>query len=265
MNKSLAAMILVAVAVLVVPLAPDAQTTPKMFRIGFLGLEPAPSPYLEAFRDGLRRLGHVEGRNITIESRFAEGKADRLPALASELAGLNVDVIVGTGPAANAARKASPTIPLVIGVSGDPVEAGLVASLARPGGYITGMSYLQPELAGKRLQLLREISPKLTRVAVLTNPNHPGENQEWREMDMAAKTIGLTLQNHMMPAHGDLSQIFAVITRDRAEAIVLVPGPMTYVKKAGRRLRAQGPPAGDGGMERVRRNRQSHVVWAEPS
>ena len=96
-------MILVAVAVLVVPLAPDAQTIPKMFRIGFLGLEPAPSPYLEAFRDGLRRLGHVEGRNITIESRFAEGKADRLPALASELAGLNVDVIVGTGPAANAA------------------------------------------------------------------------------------------------------------------------------------------------------------------
>lgn len=153
---------------------------------------------------------------------MAEGKADRLPALANELAGLKVDVIVVSGPAAQAAKKTSVTIPIVVGVSGDPVEAGFVSSLARPGRNITGMSYLQPELAGKRLQLLKEVSPKLTRVAVLTNPSHPGENQEWREMDIAAKTIGVTLQNHMMPTHSDLTEIFAAITRDRAEAIVHV-------------------------------------------
>jgi putative ABC transport system substrate-binding protein len=219
-------------SLLVAPLAAPAQPATKVFRVGYLGLEPAPSPYLEAFRDGLRRLGHVEGRNLTIESRLAEGNADRLPALASELAALQVDVIVGiSGGAAQAAKNTSVTIPLVIGISGDPVEAGFVSSLARPGGNITGMSYLQPELAGKRLQLLREVSPNLTRVAVLRNPSHAGENQEWREMDIAAKTIGLTLQNHMMPAHRDLTEIFAAITRDRAEAIVLVPGPMTTVNR----------------------------------
>ena len=144
---------------------------------------------------------------------------------------MKVEVIVATGPAAQAARKASVTIPLVIGVSGDPVEGGLVSSLARPGGNITGMSYLQPELAGKRLQLLREVAPKMTRVAMVTNPSHAGENQEWREMDLAAKTIGVTLQSQMMPTHSDLTEIFAAIMKDRADAIVLLPGPFTYAHR----------------------------------
>jgi putative ABC transport system substrate-binding protein len=196
--------------------------------VGYLGAEPVPSPYLEAFRDGLRRLGYVEGRNLTIESRLGEGRADRLPALATELVGLKVDVIVAiSGTAAQVARKVSGTIPLVVGISGDPVEAGFVSSLARPGGNITGMSYLQPELAGKRLQLLREVAPKVTRVAMLTNPSHAGESQEWREMEVAAKTIGVTLHTYPMPVHGDLSEVFASITRDRADAVVLVPGPLT--------------------------------------
>ena len=215
-------------AALAPPVVAAAQQAARVTRVGYLGLEPAPSPYLEAFRDGMRRLGYVEGRNIAIESRTAEGRADRLPALAGELASLNVDVIVATGPAAQAARKASLTIPLVIGVSGDPVEGGLVSSLARPGGNITGMSYLQPELAAKRLQLLREVAPKMTRVAMLANPGHPGENQEWREMELGAKTIGVTLQSHMMPPHSDLTELFATIIKDRADAIVLVPGPLTY-------------------------------------
>jgi putative tryptophan/tyrosine transport system substrate-binding protein len=216
------------VAALAAPLAAGAQPATRVFRVGYLGFEPSPSPYLEAFRNGLARLGYVEGRNITIESRVAEGKADRLPALASELAALKLDVIVTiSGPAAQVARKASAGVPLVIGVSGDPVEAGFVASLARPGGTITGISYLQPELAGKRLQLLREVSPKVGRVAVLMNPNHAGENQDWREMEIAARTIGVTLQNHAMPATGDLSELFATMTRDRAEAIVMIPGPLT--------------------------------------
>ncbi len=232
LKNPLAALILMAAAVVAVPLAADAQPATKAFRIGYLGLEPSPSPYLEAFRAGLRRVGYVEGQNITIESRFADGKADRLPALASELVGLKVDVIVGvTGGAAQAAKNASVTIPIVIGVSGDPVEAGFVSSLARPGGNITGMTYLQPDLAGKRLQTLREVSPRLTRVAVLMNPKHAGENQDWREMDTAARTIGVTLQNHMMPANNDLTEIFAAITRDRAEAIVMIPGPITNLNR----------------------------------
>jgi putative ABC transport system substrate-binding protein len=210
----------------------EGQPATKVFRVGYLGVEPAPSQYLEAFRNGLARLGYVEGRNITIESRLAEGKPDRLPALASELVALKVDVIVGrTSTVARAAKKASATIPIVVGVSGDPVEDGLVSSLARPGGNITGMTYLQPDLAGKRLQLLREISPRLTRVAVLMNPNHAGENQEWREMDTAARTIGVTLQNHLLPATNDLSEIFAALTTDRAEAIVVISGPMTFINR----------------------------------
>lgn len=219
---------LLAFTVMSAPTAAHAQPATKVFRVGYLAVEPAPSQYLEAFRNGLARLGYVEGRNITIESRFAEGKADRLPALASELAALKPDVIVTiSGPAAQAARKAAGSLPLVIGVSGDPVEAGFVASLARPGGTITGMSYLQPELAGKRLQLLRELSPRAGRVAVLMNPNHAGENQDWREMETAARTIGITLQSHMMPASGDLTELFAAMTRDRADAIVMIPGPLT--------------------------------------
>ena len=191
-----------------------------------------PRLFLEAFRAGLRRLGYVEGKNIIIESRHAEGRAERLPALASELVGLKVDVLVAvSGPVARTARMASGSIPLVIGVSGDPVEGGFVASLARPGGNVTGISYLQPELAGKRLQLLREIAPKVTRVAVLVNPNHSGENQEWREMDAAAKTLGMTLVHHVMPVNSDLTDVFAAITRDRAEAIVMVPGPLTNANR----------------------------------
>ena len=214
------------------PLAISAQPATKVFRVGYLGSDPPPYTYFEAFRAGLRRLGYVEGQNIIVEGRHADGRADRLPALASELAGLKLDVIVAAGgPAAQAARKASGPIPLVVGVSGDPVESGFVASLARPGGTITGMSYLQPELAGKRLQMLREIAPKVTRVAVLVNPNHAGENQEWREMDAAAKVMGMTLVHHSMPANNDLTEVFAAITRDRAEAVVMVPGPFTNANR----------------------------------
>ena len=222
MTHRLIASILIALTVVAAHAALHAQ--PKVFRVGYLGVETSPSPYLEAFRAGLHRLGYIEGQTITIESRLAEGKADRLLVLAQELAAQRVDVIVGiTGGAAQAAKRATATMPLVVGMSGDPVEAGFVASLARPGGNVTGMTYLQPDLAGKRLQLLREVAPKVTRVAVLANPNHAGENQEWRAMDAAAKTIGLVLQHHMMPATTDLTEIFALITRDRAEAIVMVP------------------------------------------
>jgi len=232
MDHRLVASILIAVTVVAGHSALHAQPATKVFRVGYLGVETSPSPYLDAFRAGLLRLGYVEGQNITIEPRFAEGKAERMPVLARELAAQRVDVIVGiTGGAVQAAMRATATTPLVVGMSADPVEAGFVASLARPGGNVTGMSYLQPELAGKRLQLLREIAPKVTRVAVLANPNHAGENQEVRAIDTAARTVGLILQHHVMPDTTDLSEIFAAITRDRAEAIVMVPGPQTNVNR----------------------------------
>jgi putative tryptophan/tyrosine transport system substrate-binding protein len=181
--STLVAVMVLAAAALTAPLMAAAQPATKVPRVGYLGLESPESPFLEAFRAGLRRLGYVEGRTITIDTRFAEGSMERLHVAASELASLKPDVIVAiTGTAALAARKASGT-PLVIGMSGDPVEAGLVASLARPGGNITGMTYLQPELGGKRLQLLRDVAPKTSRVAVLMNPNHAGENQDWRAAD----------------------------------------------------------------------------------
>jgi putative ABC transport system substrate-binding protein len=212
------------------PRAAAAQSPTKTFLVGYFGVEASPSPYLEAFRDGLRRLGYVEGRNVAIESRLAEGRAERLPALVSELIDRKVDVIVGiTGGAAFVASKATTTIPIVVGVSGDPVEAGLVASFARPGGNITGMSYLQPELSSKRLQLLKEVVPKLTRVAMVANASHPGEGQEWRALEVAAKTLGVVMQKHMMPAQGELGELFGGITADRPDALMVVPGPITNV------------------------------------
>ena len=142
---------------------------------------------IEAFRQGLRELGYVEGKNIVIEWRFAEGKLDRLPALAAELVRLKVDVIVtGGSTATRAAKEATITIPIVMTQDNDPVGNGFVASLARPGGNITGLSTLSPELSGKRLELLKEIVPKLSRVAVLGTSTNPGNAQALKEMELAA-------------------------------------------------------------------------------
>ena len=155
----------------------DAQQPAKAPRIGFLGgsSPSAISARIEAFRQGLRELGYVEGKNIVIEWRYAEGKFDRLPALAAELVRLKVDVIVTSGPLpTRAAKEATVTIPIVMTQVGDPVGVGFVASLARPGANITGLSSVAPELGGKRLELLKEIVPKLSRVAVLGTSTRPG-------------------------------------------------------------------------------------------
>ena len=166
-----------AISVLAAPLAVEAQP-PKVPRLGFLGISPA-SAYasrIEGFRQGLRELGYVEGQNIAIEWRYADSQADRLPGLAAELVRLNVDVIVAAGvEPTRAAKQATTTIPIVMGQSGDPVGLGLVASLARPGGNITGLTILTAELNGKRLGLLHEAVPGTSRVAVLTRPSYgPG-------------------------------------------------------------------------------------------
>jgi putative ABC transport system substrate-binding protein len=204
------------------------QPPTKVARIGYLSLESSPALYFEAFRDGLRRLGYVDGGNIVVESRLAEGRTETLAALASELVALKLDALVGAdGGSARALSRATKTIPIVMQVSGDPVELGLIASLARPGGNVTGLSLLSPELAGKRLQFLREAVPKATKVAVLRNRVHAGEEQEWKANETAAKSVNLTLHFLFVPESDDLADVFASITRERMDAIVAVDGPMT--------------------------------------
>jgi putative ABC transport system substrate-binding protein len=150
---------------------------------------------VEAFRQGLRELGYAEGKNIVIEYRYAEEKLDRLPALAAELVRLNVDVIVTGGPqVTRVAKEASVTIPIVMAQDGDPVGTGFVASLARPGGNITGLTRLAPELSGKRLELLKEIIPKLSHMAVFGTSTNPGNAQSLKELELAAGAFGVKLQ-----------------------------------------------------------------------
>ena len=186
--------IVLVVVLLAVAVIAEAQQLQKFPRIGFLtGVYPASiSARLEALRQGLREWGYMEGKNIAIEWRYAEGKPDRLPALAAELVRLKVDVIVtGGGPATRAAKEATSTIPIVMAQDDDPVGSGLVASLARPGGNITGLSTLAPEMSGKQLEILKEILPKLSRVAVLGTSTRPGTAQSLKEIELAARALGV--------------------------------------------------------------------------
>jgi len=205
----------------------EAQQPAKVPRIGFLAaVSPSNiSDRTEAFRQGLRDLGYVEGKNIVIEWRYAEGKADRLPGLAAELVRLKVDVIV-TGGAANtrAAKEATNTIPIVMAQDPDPVGNGFVASLARPGGNISGLSTLAPEISGKRLELLKEIVPKLSRVAVLGTSTNPGNAQALRETELAAQAFGVKLQNLDVLDSKDIETAFRGANKGRAEAVLVLGG-----------------------------------------
>lgn len=181
---------------LAAPVVAGAQQTPKVPRIGFLATIPLPvlSDRIEGFRQGLRELGYVESRNITIEFRSAEGKYERLPELAAELVREKVDVIVTTGqPAPDAARNATRTIPIVFAVIGDPVAEGVVASLDRPGGNITGLSSIASDVIGKQLELLKEVVPRLSRVAVLRDPAHRGHVKNVQQAEEASRALGLRL------------------------------------------------------------------------
>jgi ABC-type uncharacterized transport system substrate-binding protein len=172
----------------------EAQQAKKVPRIGYLTAASlsAMAPRAEAFLQGLRELGYVDGKNMIIEYRYAEGKLDRLPALAAGLVRLNVEIIITGGPAATRpAKEATSTIPIVMAQDGDPVGNGFVASLARPGGNIAGLSTLAPEISGKQLELLKEIIPKLSRVAVFGNSTDPGNAQVLRETELAAGAFGL--------------------------------------------------------------------------
>src|SRR5262249_33632758 len=203
----------------------EAQQPAKAPRIGFLGgsSPSAISARIEAFRQGLRELGYVEGKNIVIEWRYAEGKFDRLPALAAELVRLKVDVIVTSGPLpTRAAKEATVTIPIVMTQVGDPVGVGFVASLARPGANITGLSSVAPELGGKRLELLKEIVPQLSRVAVLGTSTRPGNAQELKEVELAAGALKVNLLYLDVLDPKDIETAFRAASKGRADAVLML-------------------------------------------
>jgi len=205
----------------------DAQQPKKVPRIGYLGTN-FPTTNLaryEAFRQGLRELGYVEGKNIVIEWRFAEGKFDRLPALAAELVRLKVDIIVTAGPpATRAAKEATVTIPIVMAQDSDPVANGFVASLARPGGNITGLATLAPEISGKQLELLKEIVPRLSRVAVLGTSTQPGNAQSLKETELVAGAFGVQLQYLDVLILKDIETAFRAVSKGRADAVLVLVG-----------------------------------------
>lgn len=213
----------------------EAQQPTKILRIGFLAAAtPATAAHLlEAFKQGLHEHGYVEGQNVILELRFGEGKAEQFPILAAELVRLKVDVIVAlTNPVIDAVRQATQTIPIIMPAASDPVGAGFVASLARPGGNITGLTGYSPELNGKRLEILKEAFPKLSRVALLLSANFPGSTLDLKETESAARALGLRMQPLEVRDDSDIDRSFKAMIKERADALTMFPGhPVLFVNR----------------------------------
>jgi putative ABC transport system substrate-binding protein len=226
--------IFLGVFLLAAPLAAEAQQTATVPRIGFLSAAPLSSitARTEAFRQGLRALGYVEGQNIVLEWRAADDKWDRLPDLAAELARLQVAVIVtAEGPAAIAARRVTRTIPIVMGQSGDPVAIGVVTSLAHPGGNVTGLTTLSTDLPAKQVELLKEAVPKLSRLAVLSNPANPLSAAALRHAETTGRALGLQLQPVDARDPKEFDNAFSAMNRARAGGVVVLPDPMFLTQR----------------------------------
>jgi putative ABC transport system substrate-binding protein len=234
-NRRAAALIIalaLGLGLLVAPLAAQAQPA-KVARIGFLGSTPA-SGYasrVEALREGLRDLGYVEGRNIVIEFRWAEGKYDRLPELAAALVRLKVDVIVTSGtPGTRAAKRATATIPIVMAeIGGDPVASGIFASLARPGGNLTGSTFFSPELSAKRLELLKETVPRITQAGVLVNPDNPARRPLIQAVEIRARLLKVGLRQFEARGPNEFGSAFSAMAKSRVDAIVIQEDAMFNV------------------------------------
>jgi ABC-type uncharacterized transport system substrate-binding protein len=225
--------VILAVGLSLAPLAVEAQQTASLPRIGFLAPASVSDPQvprvLQAFRQGLREWGYVEGQNITIEFRSAEGQYDRLPGLAAELVRLKVNVIVAAGPlASQVAKQATKTIPIVMAAIADPVGAGFVASLARPGGNITGLSLMHSDLVAKQLELLKEVLPKVSRMAVLGNPANPNYAPMLRGAQDAARALGVRLQPLEARDPSEIDTVFAPLTTERAGALIVLGDTMFF-------------------------------------
>ena len=215
-------------ALLAAPLSANAQKPGKVYRIGFLRPAQPPAPWMDAFRKGLRRLGYVEGRDLVIESRWAGGKAERLAALADELVRLNLEVIVASGTVAIlAAKDATRVIPIVMAAVGAPVETGLVASFARPGGNITGVSNAIADVGAKRLELLKEVVPTISSVAVLWNGANPYTVTVVEQTKGAARSLGIQLQFLEVRAATEFDRAFTAATHGRPDGLFVVEDPLT--------------------------------------
>jgi len=211
---------------LLAPVVVKAQQPGTIPRIGVIFMGGRDQPHLESFKQGLRELGYVEGKNIRLEYRYAEGKYDRLPELATDLVRERVDVIVTTSSiSARAARQVTRTIPIVM-TSGSPVERGLAESFSKPGGNVTGLSVFALELSGKRLELLKETIPKMTRVAALWSSSENESVMGFKETEEAAKALSLRMQSVELPQTGEMAKTFAELTKMRVDALLVVLSPL---------------------------------------
>jgi putative ABC transport system substrate-binding protein len=233
-HRAIGLILTLALGILAAPLAAEAQQPGKVPRIGVLTSDsPEASPYADAIRQGLRELGYVEGQSIAIEWRWARGKLERYPDFAAEIVRLKVDVIVaGSNSAILAAQKATRTIPIVMVIATDPIGTGFVASLARPGGNITGLTSQSLETAAKRMQLLKEAVPDLSRVAILWDPTEPGRRDQVREAEVAARALGVPVQLVEARSPGELDGTFAAIARKGAGAVYVQGSTMPFVHRA---------------------------------
>src|SRR5690242_13512142 len=265
MSKTITAFMLIMIMLATISVT-DAQQPTKIQRIGLLTSAAAPPPSTpSALEQGLRRLGYVEGQNITIEGRYSNGQMDRLPELADELVRLKLDVIVTQSfPAALAMKQATSTIPIVFMGAGDPVATGLVGSFAKPGGNITGVSALENELSGKRLELLKEVFPKLARSAVLWNATDLGMTFKFREVERAAQALRVVVHASAVREPKDFDGVFLEIMHSRPDALFVITDPLTSINRkqlfelaAKNRLPAMyenSSYADDGGL----------ILWSEP-
>ena len=234
MNNRRKLIVALGAAALVAPLSPSAQPQTKIWRIGFLqaGIRPADGLPPASLRQALAELGYVDGKNVAYEGRWAEGKLARLPELAADLVQRRVDVIVVLGwPPAQAAKAATTTIPIVTAGAGDPVKSGLVASMARPGGNLTGVSDMAIELSAKRLELLKETVPKASKIAIMWNEDDLGMTLRYREVDRAARILGVAVQALGVREPDDFNAAFTAMNRERPDALVLVTDSLTNLNR----------------------------------
>ena len=212
------------------PSIANAQKSARPYRIFWVSTESQPDPFVDGFREGLRGRGYVEGKDVVFELRYAPGNPDGLRAVIAELTRGNVDLAVSSGPAIRAMRAAT-HVPVLFAISGDPVELGLVKSLAQPGGNFTGSTFLSLDLAGKRVQLLKEIFPQLRTLAVLSNADHPGERSEWNTTQQAAQAIGIELIYVPFVGGRELDGALARVGNAGADAMLVFPDGVTMVHR----------------------------------
>jgi putative ABC transport system substrate-binding protein len=232
-HRTVALIVLLSLALFVAPPAADTPPAPPPAQIGILSSASGPILGREVFRQSLRELGYVEGRSLTFVERYAGGQLERLAALAAELVALEADVIVTTGHAATrAAQQATRTIPIIMVVGGDPVSAGLVASLARPGGNLTGMTALSPKLSAQRLAWLKGVVPRVTHVAVLFNPDDETKRLDWQQTAVAARAQGVRLHPVEVRGPDSFAEAFAAMRREQVGALITLTDAVTFVHRA---------------------------------